>query len=368
MLAVSLLVVAMLPRALALVTDEDVRSLVWAWFLIIPLAVIFGAVFFVWSEVKDWPTRAADLSLSPLDWIDYWATADPVPNGPLAPLGTVEKLQPFRVTNRISWLTDHSAYWENRDEFVLPLACELDRCAGAGIFAGGTLEPVASIPARRTRVWVLAMTRVVIALLVMPITLIAFRDQLSVFGRDVLLGFLAEGPLTKPISELLTGLGSFVGLVVGPLIGRDVGSLAPLGYAAVGALVPLATIAAWYRFCVLPMWESWDSQCFEWLCQPSLIPRGRADRLLQPGLVAAITLVPLALSVRALFQPDVRLLLEEAVNTTIKAGLMLVLLVIIAVGIALVVQITVQAARGIRGFLKKRASGVDETPSDQAQV
>jgi hypothetical protein len=368
MLAVSLLTIALLPRALALVKDDDVRSIVWTWFLVVPLVVIGVAVVFVWNEVKHWPQRAAKLSLRPLDWVDYCATSDPVPNGPLAPRGVVERLKSITVTNRMSWLTDHSAYWENRDEFVLPLACRLDRCAGTRIFPGKRLEPVATVPARRTRVAVLATTRAVIALLVAPIMMTALRDQLSVFGRDVLLRSLADRPLTKPISELLTGLGSFVGLVVGPLLGGDTAWLEQLGYAAVGALIPLATIAAWYRFCVLPMWESWDRQCFQWLCRPGQIPKARADRLVQPVLVAAIAFVPLALSVRALFQPDVRLLLGEGVNTIITVPFTLIALVMVAAAIALIVQVPVAAVRGILDFLKKRASRANETPSDQAHV
>jgi hypothetical protein len=59
-------------------------------------------------------------------WRDFWATADPVPNGATltsdanSPVGT-------RIWNEGSVLGDHTAYWQNRDGFVLPVVRILAR-------------------------------------------------------------------------------------------------------------------------------------------------------------------------------------------------------------------------------------------------
>jgi hypothetical protein len=51
-------------------------------------------------------------------WMDIYASADPVPNGPTrtGPQGGPEYIQ---VWNRGSFLADHTRYWENLDGFVL---------------------------------------------------------------------------------------------------------------------------------------------------------------------------------------------------------------------------------------------------------
>jgi pimeloyl-ACP methyl ester carboxylesterase len=359
MLAVSMVAIALLPRALSLVPDDDVRSMVWSLFLLMPVAVVVAAVTVVWKEIESWPKRAAKLSLAPIDWIDYWATFDPVPNGPLAPDGVVEGLQQVKVTNRMSLSSDHSAYWDNREGFVLPLLRQLDQRAGTGAFA--VEEPLQiSIPERRTRVVVLATARAVVGWLAAPVLLFAFRDQLSAFGRDAVLGSLAQRPLTKPISELLTGLGSLVG-AVGSLMGIDAASLDEVGHLAIGAIIPLAFVAAWYRFCVLPVWESWDTQCFDWLCRPAGIPRHPVDRSGRPLLLAVVAIVPLALAVRALFQSDVRVLLREGIDAIIFVPLVLVLLALLAVFVGWIVHGALTAIRFIRGLVTKQDASVDPT-------
>jgi pimeloyl-ACP methyl ester carboxylesterase len=362
MLAVSLVAIALFPRARALVTDDDVQSFVWTMYVFMPLTIVVTAITLVWKEIKDWPKRAAELSLTPLEWIDYWATFDPVPNGPLAPDDTVAKLTQVKLTNRISWLTDHSAYWANRDEFVLPLLRELDRRASTGVLTGEPAPAIAGIPARRTRVAVLAGARVVIGLLATPIALFALRDQLTAFGRDTVLQSLDARPFTRPISELLTGVGSFVAPAIGLLLGRESAALDGVGHLGVGALVLLALMAAWYRFCVLPMWESWDAQCFDWLCRPTSIPPHRADRLLRPVLLAAVAIVPLALAVRSLFQPDVGRLLDEGINTLIATPVLIMASVLLIAIVILIGQAPLAVVRWIRSRRGKPQTADEDQP------
>jgi hypothetical protein len=65
-------------------------------------------------------------------WIDYYASADPVPNGPLFTRALVEhpnRIHEIEVWNRASVLTDHTSYVLSEDDFLSCLAqhlCRLD--------------------------------------------------------------------------------------------------------------------------------------------------------------------------------------------------------------------------------------------------
>jgi hypothetical protein len=71
------------------------------------------------------------------EWVDYYATADPVPNGPTRTWPVAEQRPgpppvhplPERVHNLRSVYADHSAYFDNLDEFVGKLALDLARVA-----------------------------------------------------------------------------------------------------------------------------------------------------------------------------------------------------------------------------------------------
>lgn len=65
-----------------------------------------------------------------LRWVDYWATSDPVSNGPLFDEpGFVS----YPVHNRHSTVTDHTTYWENVDHFVGCVASEIARLAPSAV-------------------------------------------------------------------------------------------------------------------------------------------------------------------------------------------------------------------------------------------
>jgi hypothetical protein len=53
-------------------------------------------------------------------WDDLYASADPVPNGPTRPIGVSDKS--IEIWNLGSVFADHTAYWNNRDGFVLRVA------------------------------------------------------------------------------------------------------------------------------------------------------------------------------------------------------------------------------------------------------
>jgi len=59
-------------------------------------------------------------------WVDLYASADPVPNGPtMLPAATIAasaKVESVLIWNRGAMLSDHTTYWDNLDGFVLRIA------------------------------------------------------------------------------------------------------------------------------------------------------------------------------------------------------------------------------------------------------
>ena len=62
-----------------------------------------------------------------LHWVDFWSTYDPAPGGRLRPTGgaTLE-VDSRAVRNRMSILDDHGGYWDNDEEFLIPIIRQID--------------------------------------------------------------------------------------------------------------------------------------------------------------------------------------------------------------------------------------------------
>ncbi|HEX5014193.1 MAG TPA: hypothetical protein VFV72_08545 [Candidatus Limnocylindrales bacterium] len=66
-------------------------------------------------------------------WDDFWASQDPAPVGIVAPDPTqltkdhVKRIRSHSVWNRLAFREDHGTYWDNDEEFLIPLARLLDR-------------------------------------------------------------------------------------------------------------------------------------------------------------------------------------------------------------------------------------------------
>jgi hypothetical protein len=71
-----------------------------------------------------------------LRWHDFWASHDPAPLGPvsirLSPGIDPSHVASHDIWNRRSILDDHGGYWENDEEFIIPLLRELDTPKGDG--------------------------------------------------------------------------------------------------------------------------------------------------------------------------------------------------------------------------------------------
>jgi hypothetical protein len=112
-------------------------------------------------------------------WVDFWATHDPAPSGPMRP-ETAQERPKFRnvpIWNRRSIREDHGGYMENDEEFVLPLMRELD--TPSGLPADSRFpDPCERANERRQRVQVLTMWR--------RLAFVApFAALLSILGRGL---------------------------------------------------------------------------------------------------------------------------------------------------------------------------------------
>ena len=72
------------------------------------------------SDVQERITKSIEAPARIRNWQDFWAAADPVPNGATR-TQAVNYPVSTRVWNEGSLLRDHTTYWDNRDGFVLPI-------------------------------------------------------------------------------------------------------------------------------------------------------------------------------------------------------------------------------------------------------
>jgi hypothetical protein len=98
-----------------------------------------------------------------LYWADFWSTYDPAPAGPIEPPNGIHLADKSHTTvNRMSILEDHGSYWDNDEEFLIPLLQHIDSpTAGpetSRFFRDDHLGTV-RLTWRRKRVAVLALWR-----------------------------------------------------------------------------------------------------------------------------------------------------------------------------------------------------------------
>jgi hypothetical protein len=112
-----------------------VVALMGAW----PVAVVvgIGALVGLWFAAERGfnahegrPTRLPLAAFSS-PWLDFFATKDLVPFGPLlSPENTSGNYRPKEVRNRDSYFSDHTTYWQNPEQVVGPLVREIATAAG----------------------------------------------------------------------------------------------------------------------------------------------------------------------------------------------------------------------------------------------
>jgi len=100
-----------------------------------------------------------------LRWTDYWASRDPAPSGPLQPPDpelrpAVGRFTSMPVWNLLSFREDHGAYWENDEEFIIPLLRRLEGSGpGDASYFGDDTQHDRRSNRRRRRISVLSVWR-----------------------------------------------------------------------------------------------------------------------------------------------------------------------------------------------------------------
>ncbi|MGZ6266733.1 MAG: hypothetical protein ACXWN4_07495, partial [Candidatus Limnocylindrales bacterium] len=201
-----------------------------------------------------------------LRWADFWSTYDPAPAGPIDPPAGVSLAdRSHSAINRMSILEDHGSYWDNDEEFLIPLLQHIDTATGepegSRFFRDGNLGTV-RLAWRRRRVAVLALWRWIATLGAgIPIAVTTAVAMLGAAGVTAVAGRPGPERLgadfaarwgTIPGHEIIAGPLDGVSKVTSwpgalPLIGEWV-----MGVAIVGiAFLVLARIG-------IGRWAAWD--------------------------------------------------------------------------------------------------------------
>jgi hypothetical protein len=247
-------------------------------------------------------------------WVDFWASYDPAPAGPLpareiegastavaatlsaskltavatgdratrpwlvqapvvlpgeppieAPKGTI-MVESRPVTNEMNVLTDHGAYWANPEGFLVPLIRHLDSARGdaaASRFFQNPADRTRRIVWRRERVAALAgwgwlCSIGVIATAIILIALQASGNRrLSVAG-DTVVAVWDRVPGHEIVSGPVVAIGTVIGaLLDGPGLGGLANGLASLGPPLVGLALLLGLFYSLAKV-GLGRWHDWD--------------------------------------------------------------------------------------------------------------
>ncbi len=201
-----------------------------------------------------------------LHWADFWATYDPAPAGPIKPpQGAGVADRSYSTTNRMSILEDHGSYWDNDEEFLVPLLQHLDAPTGrpeeSRFFRDGRLATV-RLAWRRQRGAVLALWRWLATLGAgIPIAVATIRALLGAIG----VGGLAPKPGPERLGADVAGAwGQIPGheIIAGPLDGISraaswPGVLPQIGEWMIGTIIVAVMFVVLARIGV-GRWEAWD--------------------------------------------------------------------------------------------------------------
>lgn len=247
-----------------------------------------------------------------VEWHDFWGTHDPAPAGGFANSPSVSKPSltggaSTMVFNQLSILNDHGAYWDNDEEFLLPVARLVDTApakagASASRFFADDVEPAgageaarsarapARAEARRDRVRALQRSWAMVMLagaLAIP----------AVIAHSIVVGGSSSFQLAgQGIWSFAVWLGERVGLLLDAFgIGRPSGTADPLLAGLAGAVA--MAVAFWaVGEAASRLWADWDARERQIALQPN--PSWRPLRQIEGPLwlcgVAALLLLPFA--------------------------------------------------------------------------
>jgi hypothetical protein len=225
----------------------------WGWWTLWGLSIAFLVVLFVGfsgeEEDTDFWALGTALKEQGARWLDIYATADPVPNGPIfipsASSVASEVVESVEVHNFGSISVDHTSYMRNRDEFLGTLVSEISRHTDSLIplhkFTQRDESTLAFSHRRRAwRVRYLAVARAAAAVILTALFAV-YRNHLVELGAAA--NASIEAWTSYPTSLFGNGAGS--------------GLTLPIGDGVLGAaIIILAVLAGWTV--LYGVWLLWD--------------------------------------------------------------------------------------------------------------
>ena len=235
-----------------------------------------------------------------LRWVDFWASYDPAPAGPLTavdgcPLVAVESVDPAKpsspiqvesrpITNYMHMGLDHDGYWRNDEGFLVPLLRHIDDPSGDGSgsrFYGSRLARAVRIERRRRRVGLLlgwrwaSFTAGSVAVIAALLPGLTPGVSLASTGNGVA-AVWSRIPAHELVSGPIDGFGAAIALGLDSIgLAAVSGWLAQLGPGLLGALVPIAGAFAIYSRGV-GSWRSADAAERELIRREVFGPAGQA--------------------------------------------------------------------------------------------
>ncbi len=178
-----------------------------------------------------------------MTWVDYWGSRDPAPSGSLDPPDPdleppAARFTSMPIWNLLSFREDHGTYWDNDEEFVIPLLRRLESTGRHGASYFGTDEQHdRRSNRRRRRVSVLSVWRQLCLMAPMAAILTSFvagKDLIPRIG-DAIAAAWAIVPGSQLVSAPLDALRSLRLDTIPP-----VATLAEVGVWVVAALIAVA--------------------------------------------------------------------------------------------------------------------------------
>jgi hypothetical protein len=177
-----------------------------------------------------------------LRWTDYWGSRDPAPSGPLAPPDAAlrppaERSTSMPIWNLLSFREDHGAYWDNDEEFVIPLLRRLEDRPDDSSYFGDDIAHILRSNRRRRRISVLSVWRQLGLLAPMAAVITSFVAGTGLIPRigDALAAAWAVVPGSQIVIAPLDAIRSLHLETVKPI-----DTLAEIGVWVVAALIAVA--------------------------------------------------------------------------------------------------------------------------------
>ena len=180
-------------------------------------------------------------------WVDYWGSRDPAPSGSLDPPDPgleppQKRFISMPIWNLLSFREDHGTYWDNDEEFVIPLLRRLEsRRRHEASFFGSDDDQRKRSNRRRRRVSVLSLWRQLCLMAPMAAILTSFVAGTGLIPRigDSIAGAWAVLPGSQLVTAPIDAIRDLDLASIGPI-----DTLAEVGVWVVAALIAVAAAFA----------------------------------------------------------------------------------------------------------------------------